>query len=271
MFLLRVIVFCANVHQSSRRHTRRPEKQGPSSGSAAPTESPFTRTPLENKRVTPTPTPSTPQYPYAYSPYPPQHPSQPPTQSQSQPPHPNDAGEDTGEGSDAWEAAQNILKAINFGSLIHLGSGSAHVNPVLRGTGTSGEEAQEEAPVAAVVPALATELGAHDRAALQAQLALLAAQMAELAEEAGGGGEEALADGLSAAMRGVPLTRVADEDYDVPQDGDGRGEGEEGEEDAERDGDKDGDGDGEGEEDEDEDEDMERVDIDVEGVSIQTQ
>jgi hypothetical protein len=28
--------------------------------------------------------------------------------------------EDVGEGSDAWEAAQNILKAINFGGLLQL-------------------------------------------------------------------------------------------------------------------------------------------------------
>ena len=131
--------------------------------------------------------------------------------------------EDIGEGSDAWVAAQNILKAINFGSLMDLNVGNDEV--AVSGVHEAGEQqllhppppqaSSHETSSAGVEPtsprAPPVELSPQDRAALQAQLALLAAQMAELAED---DGEEGLAQKLSSAMAGVPLTRVVDEDYD---------------------------------------------------------
>ena len=164
---------------------------------------------MENKR--PTPLASTaagqPPYPYSY-PYPPPPPQAYPGYSPAYPSHPvGDAPateEETGEGSDAWEAAQNILKAINFGALIQFqesekdageaGSGPVndiiaqgecrHPSPVVANSnidvttmGAGPSQAVETS--AATIP---VQLNADDRAALQAQLALLAAQMAEFAE-----------------------------------------------------------------------------------------
>lgn len=126
-------------------------------------------------------------------------------------------------------AAQNILKAINFGSLMDLGGGNTGdadgvgehpAPPPLPPPGPSGDDGSSGAVVAAAPRAPVVELDPQDRAALQAQLALLAVQMAELAED---GGEEGLAEKLSAAMAGVPLTCVAneiDEDYDEEEDED---------------------------------------------------
>jgi hypothetical protein len=128
--------------------------------------------------------------------------------------------EDTGEGSDAWEAAQNILKAINFGSLIQMdqkeaqggseaATSSSAVNPTVQEDGvlpqadTAGVDHPSSTGPDKLKPSV--ELGAQDRAALQAQLALLAAQMVELAE----GEEDSLARGLSTAMVGRPITQAA--------------------------------------------------------------
>lgn len=90
--------------------------------------------------------------------------------------------------------------------------------------------------VEAVGGTVPIQLNADDRAALQAQLALLAAQMAELAE----GEDDVFAHGLSTAMAGVPVTNV-----DETKMGDHEGGGEHN---------------GGGDED-DEDEDMELVDV----------
>jgi hypothetical protein len=112
------------------------------------------------------------------------------------------------------------LKAINFGSLIHInqeeagaaGSSSAisgivhdgavHPSPVAAtatvGVAPKGGETEAGASTVSV------DFGAQDRAALQAQLALLAAQMAEMAD----GGEDALAHGLSTGMAGKHTTQV---------------------------------------------------------------
>lgn len=106
---------------------------------------------------------------------------------------------ETGEGSDAWEAAQNILKAINFGQLFQIsneenkaGEPSTSANsPNLQATvggsdpslSTSDAIVVEESTGARLDGAGKwTELNAEQRAALQAQLALLAAQLAELAD-----------------------------------------------------------------------------------------
>ena len=112
----------------------------------------------------------------------------------------NGKDEDVGEGSDAWEAAQNILRAINCGSLVQMGKdeqkrvaggninpspvlASANMNVNLTGRSTQTAETSSHPRVVVVTP--------EDRASLQAQLALLAAQMAELAE---GGDGPAIGD-----------------------------------------------------------------------------
>jgi hypothetical protein len=73
--------------------------------------------------------------------------------------------DDSGEGSEAWEAAQNILKALNFGSLL--------------------QQVEQQAAAAEKMP-VETSLDAppiqDERAGLQSDLVLLAAQLAEIAE-----------------------------------------------------------------------------------------
>lgn len=107
----------------------------------------------------------------------------------------NATDHETGEGSDAWEAAQNILKAINFGQLFQIsneenkaGEPSTSVNPVSQHVPADGPDKPSSA-LGAVIPGelaavggAAVELDAEQRAALQARLALLAAQLAELAD-----------------------------------------------------------------------------------------
>ncbi|OJA17230.1 hypothetical protein AZE42_00182 [Rhizopogon vesiculosus] len=114
------------------------------------------------------------------------------------------------EGSDAWEAAQNILKAINFGQLFHVSSedgAATHADtaavarvppPVFAGSVEVSSATDGQAVAAstdASLPAetlLRAELSGDERAALQAQLALLAAQLAEFADV----GEDELAQDL---------------------------------------------------------------------------
>lgn len=81
--------------------------------------------------------------------------------------HGTERPEDGAGDSDAWEAAQHILKAINFGA-------AAPVPPVVAAADVDLAVARE-APRAVLSDA--------ERAGLQAQLALLAAQLAEIAEE----------------------------------------------------------------------------------------
>jgi len=168
-------------------------------------------------------------YPYTYPPplqpfpgYPPGYPSHPGTDAAA-------AEEETGEGSDAWEAAQNILKAINFAALIQLGE-EAEKNAGEAGDGAANGIARG---------GTGHQLNADDRAALQAQLALLAAQMAELAE----GEEDAPTRELGAATVGAPTTKVNETNVVVDNE-DGNAIAEENNED-----------------DEDDDDDMEMVDV----------
>lgn len=104
------------------------------------------------------------------------------------------------EGSDAWEAAQNILKAINFGQLFQISNedgapihtDSATVPPpVFAGSleASSTFDSQVVSTIMRTSPPshnsetlLRTELSSDERAALQAELALLAAQLAEFAD-----------------------------------------------------------------------------------------
>ena len=103
--------------------------------------------------------------------------------------------EDVEEGSDAWEAAQTILKAINFGSLLQASNSPVPAINPLSSSPHSGSSAAvpntRTAPPPVAVnmtdgnPAArpVQVLSNRDRASLQAQLALLAAQLAEIAED----------------------------------------------------------------------------------------
>lgn len=106
------------------------------------------------------------------------------------------------EGSDAWEAAQNILKAINFGQLfqisnedgaqIHADSATvAQAPPPVFAGSVEVSSTFDSQPVSTIASTslpprntetLRTELNSDERAALQAELALLAAQLAEFAD-----------------------------------------------------------------------------------------
>jgi hypothetical protein len=186
-----------------------------------PKASPFTRTPLENKRITSTSaaTGDTPclggQYPYIYPPLA-QYPSYPSGYSQEAATNAPATSENAGEGSDAWEAAQNILKAINFGSLIQIDQGLQGAGPADRNCAVSGvvqDEATHRSPAMGVdvtpmggahpgTSTVSVKLSAQERATLQAHLALLAAQMAGLADDS----EDVLAHGLGNAVAGSPTT-----------------------------------------------------------------
>jgi len=120
--------------------------------------------------------------------------------------------EEVGEGSDAWEAAQSILKAINFGSLLQFPNTDATASAATASSSASKAtdtappfmsslppppvaasvdvnfSSSSSGPERALVPGGATApaqstLSNEDRAALQAQLALLAAQLAEIADD----------------------------------------------------------------------------------------
>jgi hypothetical protein len=113
--------------------------------------------------------------------------------SQTVPGEGNTVNEEVGEGSDAWEAAQAILKAINFGSLLQvtatksagppLSQPSLAANLVPAGPATDRALASDTTNGIGVTPSPGQVLSDWDRASLQAQLALLAAQLAEIAED----------------------------------------------------------------------------------------
>lgn len=79
--------------------------------------------------------------------------------------------DDSGEGSEAWEAAQNILRALNFGGLLQ--QVERHAQQAAAAENTSVETCPDVPPIK------------DERAALQSDLVLLAAQLAEIA----GGGD----------------------------------------------------------------------------------
>ena len=190
-----------------------------------PTTSPFTHAPLSQPAARgaqghngPTPTSASvqdkvlpyPPYSYPYpvgAPYPRYGPSGPPPGSKEGPaeqqpgiaasgeaaPVESNEIDEVGEGSDAWEAAQAILKAINFGSLLQ----ATTVKPAAHPNRQPSPPAHSVHVGSASDQATATETVTHtnasatpiqplserDRASLQAQLALLAAQLAEIAED----------------------------------------------------------------------------------------
>ena len=141
-----------------------------------------TRRPLTHQIVVPSPhQPS----PFTQIPLPPHgefnyhHPGYPGQQKLEQVPTNQDTSpastviDDSGEGSEAWEAAQNILKALNFGNLLQ--QVEQHAQQAA---------AVEKTPVdtSPDVPPIKDE-----RAALQSDLVLLAAQLAEISGRGGAG------------------------------------------------------------------------------------
>lgn len=193
---------------TSRRTTRRPQTlsqattPGPQASPSA--SSPFTHVPLipHGSQMRPPPPgqpPGYPGYPYGYyyqgtSSVPGAAPSNtgqqvPSAQKQIS----EQADHETGEGSDAWEAAQNILKAINFGQLLRMpeeeaadGTGTASTSAERQSVPSNEMNDSQAAPAtddcATTASVLQVQLNGEERAALQAQLALLAAQLAELTE-----------------------------------------------------------------------------------------
>ncbi|OBZ71181.1 hypothetical protein A0H81_08655 [Grifola frondosa] len=208
---------------TSKRTTRRPQTLAQTTYAMhhppQPPSSPFTHAPLahHHPQFPPPPNGAQPaapynQYAYGYphmgypaypgSAYPPPPPAQekvaappPPTVAAEGSTKPTEEGDESGEGSDAWEAAQHILKAINFGSLDLSGSttdtstaseqagSSLHPPPVVAGAGFD-LAALNNAIFggASTSSAQRMMLTDEERASLQAQLALLAAQLAEIAD-----------------------------------------------------------------------------------------
>lgn len=81
--------------------------------------------------------------------------------------------DDSGEGSEAWEAAQNILKALNFGNLLQ--QVEQHAQQAAAAEKTSVEISPDIPPIK------------DERTALQSDFVHLAAQLAEIAECGGAG------------------------------------------------------------------------------------
>lgn len=212
-----------------------------------PSASPFTHAPLVHHHHHPNPQQNAHVQPYPGQPYPypyggptpgyPGYPQQPQPLVQPQPPQPTQATSSeaskapgsavdknvhstSDSDGDAYEAAQNILKAINFGGLFDIaqqeeGGGGKKPDDVTVDQLTSllvqaqnamsGTNAAQQmtSPPAAPLPTLSAAAGVavamgnvagpsttNVRAELQAQLALLAVQLAELGHENGenGGG-----------------------------------------------------------------------------------
>jgi hypothetical protein len=156
--------------------------------------------------------PGHPSYPgtafgYPYLPLPPSgYPGYPPHPPQPPPTTTNVTAEENTaeEGGIAWEAAQNILKAINFGGLLQLPTEDnetadkannpapgmdvteSRAAPLLAISSTTGE-------ATGVKAADSDPSGQNTRAGLQAQLALLAAQLAEIAQARDPGGAQLMA------------------------------------------------------------------------------
>lgn len=127
------------------------------------------------------------------------------------------------ETGDAWEAAQHILQAINFGSLQtqlastpSAASGSSVAPPVMAGLNMDASSSAANASTSGV--ALGEDgLGSatltdEERASLQAQLALLAAQLSEIAN----GEDEDDEDDVEGIAPAPPVQRQ-DSPSPVPQ------------------------------------------------------
>lgn len=194
------------MSQTTRRSTRRPQNFNVTStpsaaaSSSAPATSPFTHAPRAPLGAH--------QPPYPYSGYPG---FPPPNSSQAtpagSPPAPDEAMA-SADVSDPMDAAQQILKAINLDRLLKLNSSETQEK-------AGGEESR--ASVDNIVSNLRDDSNAmhglesglldglddKDRAALQAQLVLLAVQLTELAHEA-----QTQSEGVTAGDDKVPVPEV---------------------------------------------------------------
>ncbi|KAI0670899.1 hypothetical protein C8Q78DRAFT_1069623 [Trametes maxima] len=230
---------------TSKRTTRRPQTLAQTAYAMQhpqPQSSPFTHAPLQQHQHPPAAGAQPPyanypySYPYGYPGYPPHHPGSHAAQAKSaaqsaSAPAPNGvtinsaakAGEEKDESGDAWEAAQHILQAINFGDL-KLATQTQSTAPAAGQTGQSAQGTAGVPPpvivsggdddLSAVLSALVSAAGVtanteppraslteDERAALQAQLALLAAQLTEIAE----GAEEDETSGSTPAQPVQPI------------------------------------------------------------------
>ncbi|EDR10875.1 uncharacterized protein LACBIDRAFT_315821 [Laccaria bicolor S238N-H82] len=169
---------------TTRRTTRRPQTHSQPQAAGATSGSPFTHAPLVHHHSTTAqaqqPYQNSYGYPYSHYGYPPQ-PQATPAPQPEKPPAPPPT---TGDVSDAYEAAQNILKAINFGNLLQL-------PPEETNDGATPDQPPSSPPKENNVSAMPTSPAdvpveqPHPRAELQAHLALLVAQLAELAQADG--------------------------------------------------------------------------------------
>ncbi|KAH9847901.1 hypothetical protein C2E23DRAFT_862969 [Lenzites betulinus] len=213
---------------TSKRTTRRPQTLAQTTyamhrAPSQPTTSPFTHAPLQPHSHSPAPSVQQPyngypySYPYGHYPgYPPHHPTAQPTQAKAAAPQPPAASArgsngsastaakptedkvESGEGNDAWEAAQHILQAINFELAASSSKDSSSGTTAQAGAAADGASSHDiaDSDLAAVLNALVSAASAaapaqeppratlteDERASLQAQLALLAAQLTEIAE-----------------------------------------------------------------------------------------
>ncbi|RPD62242.1 hypothetical protein L226DRAFT_611154 [Lentinus tigrinus ALCF2SS1-7] len=194
---------------TSKRTTRRPQTIAQSTYAMhhpPQPSSPFTTAPLQhNNHPHPPPGQQPPPYNgYSYQyPYGGHYPGYPPQQRPPQDKPPASTSIDNAsaaksaeakEEGDAWEAAQHILKAINFGGLAQTNTTDASRPGASSGADAEPSTAADD-ELTAVLHALASAAAAassaepprstlsdDERASLQAQLALLAAQLTEIAE-----------------------------------------------------------------------------------------
>ncbi|KAH7885287.1 hypothetical protein F5I97DRAFT_1363265 [Phlebopus sp. FC_14] len=212
---------------TSKRTTRRPQTLAQAQPPSNPS-SPFTHSPLPphgiavGAQTRPPPPGQPPGYTGYHYGYPYQGISQPgatppSTGASSQKQRDDTADNEVGEGSDAWEAAQNILKAINFGQLLQIAS-DGDISGVSGATPPSTSSAEQRPATTRDQPSSTAsgshiptfggidppvELNGEHRAALQAQLALLAAQLAELADVSEGERSHVSQGGDTATNAGV--------------------------------------------------------------------
>lgn len=187
-------------HQTSRRTTRRPQtlSQSTVASSSSTLAPPFTQQPLIHHSHQPT----GPQPPYRGQPYGYPYPAAPgyplPLPSPSQPPP---ALSDVPPDKDAYETAQDILKAINFGGLLQLSnSNDNNEDQELNGNNAAGSTASGNRDTTSGPPicipneqvdgdntaseAIAmTTSPTVSRAELQARLVLLATQLGAIAKD----------------------------------------------------------------------------------------
>lgn len=227
--------------QTSRRTTRRPQTLAQATlPGPQPPSSPFTHAPLvpHGAASVQTRLPH-PGQPPGYAGYPFEYPYQGSTRDSSGTAPQRQATDavdhDTGEGSDAWEAAQNILKAINFGQLFQISNEENKAGEPSTSARSINQQAsadRSDKPSLALGTVLldelpgsrpegvekSIELNAEQRAALQAQLALLAAQLAELADVS----EDELSHNLEVSQKATTMSGAYTPQ--VPDEGSGLGD-----------------------------------------------